>query len=41
MSKLLINGYLNQLDILKKVSGSKRETIIREAFKDLLKTYGR
>jgi predicted helicase len=41
MSKLLINGYLNQLDILKKVSGSKRETIIREAFKDLLKAWGK
>jgi predicted helicase len=41
MSKLLINEYLKQLDILKKVSGSKRETIIREAFKDLLKAWGR
>jgi predicted helicase len=41
MSKLLINEYLKQLDILKKISGSKRETIIREAFKDLLKALGR
>jgi predicted helicase len=41
MSKLLINEYLKQLDILNKVSGSKRETIIREAFKDLLKSWGR
>jgi Ribbon-helix-helix protein, copG family len=41
MSKLLINEYLKQLDILKKVSGSSRETIIREAFKDLLKAWGR
>jgi predicted helicase len=41
MSQLLINEYLKQLDILKKVSGSSRETIIREAFKDLLKAWGR
>lgn len=41
MSKSLINDYLNQLDRLKKISGSKNETIVREAFKDLLKTWGR
>lgn len=41
MSKLLINSYLNQLDVIKKVSGSHRETIIREAFKDLLKAWGK
>lgn len=41
MSKLLINNYLKQLDIIKKVSGSSRETIVREAFKDLLKAWGR
>ena len=40
MSQLLINEYLKQLDIIKKVSGSSRETIIREAFKDLLKHWG-
>jgi hypothetical protein len=36
MSKLLIQEYLNQLATLKKVSGS-----VREAFKDLLKDWGR
>lgn len=41
MSKLLINDYLKQLDIIKKVSGSQRETIVREAFKDLLKSWGK
>lgn len=41
MSQLLINDYLGQLDLIKKVSGSQRETIVREAFKDLLKSWGR
>lgn len=41
MSQILINVYLKQLDIIKKVSGSQRETIVREAFKDLLKAWGR
>jgi len=41
MSQLLINDYLKQLDIIKRVSGSQRETIVREAFKDLLKAWGR
>jgi predicted helicase len=41
MSQLLINEYLKQLDVIKKVSGSHRETIVREAFKDLLKNWGR
>ena len=41
MSQLLINDYLRQLDVIKKVSGSQRETIVREAFKDLLKNWGR
>ena len=41
MSQLLINDYLKQLDIIKKVSGSARETIVREAFKDLLKAWGK
>lgn len=36
MSQLLINEYLNQLDVIKKVNGSSRETIVREVFKDLL-----
>ena len=41
MSQLLINDYLKQLDLIKKVSGSSRETIMREAFKDLLKASGK
>jgi hypothetical protein len=41
MSQRLINEYLKQLDVIKKVSGSSRETIVREAFKDLLKAWGR
>ncbi len=41
MSQLLINEYLKHLDVIKKVSGSRRETIVREAFKDLLKSWGR
>jgi predicted helicase len=41
MSQLLIHDYLKQLDIIKKASGSSRETIVREAFKDLLKSWGK
>ncbi len=41
MSQVLINDYLRQLDIIKKASGSSRETIVREAFKDLLKAWGK
>lgn len=41
MSQLLIQDYLAQLDLIRKVSGSQRETIVREAFKDLLKAWGR
>jgi hypothetical protein len=41
MSQLLINEYLKQLDLIKKISGSQRETIVREAFKDLLKAWGK
>lgn len=37
MSRLLIQQYLNQLSTLRKVSGSSRESVVREAFKDLLK----
>ncbi len=33
--------YLSQLDLIKKISGSQRETIVREAFKDLLKAWGK
>jgi predicted helicase len=41
MSQILINEYLKQLDIIKKVSGTRRETIVREAFKDMLKAWGK
>ena len=41
MSQILINDYLKQLDIIKRVSGTRRETVVREAFKDLLKTWGK
>ena len=41
MSQLLINDYLRQLALIRRVSGSQRETTVREAFKDLLKAWGR
>lgn len=41
MSQLLINQYLNELATLKRVSGASRESVVREAFKDLLKAWGR
>jgi len=41
MSQLLIQQYLNQLQILKRVSGTTRESVVREAFKDLLKNWAR
>jgi predicted helicase len=41
MSQLLINHYLKQLDVIRRASGSSRETIVREAFKDLLKAWGK
>ncbi len=41
MSQLLIQQYLNQLASLKKVSGTTRESVVREAFKDLLKGWAR
>jgi predicted helicase len=41
MSQVLIQQYLNQLDVLKKVGGTHRESVVREAFKDLLKGWGK
>ncbi len=41
MSQLLIQQYLNHLQDLRKVSGSNRESVVREAFKDLLKGWGK
>lgn len=37
MSQLLINQFLNDLDRLRTASGRNRESIVSEAFKDLLK----
>ncbi len=41
MSQLLIQSYYNDISRLKQVSGSKRESVVREAFKDLLKAWGK
>ncbi len=41
MSQALIQKFLNELYDLKKVTGKNRETQTREAFKDLLKAWGR
>ena len=41
MSQVLINQYLAELDRLKMVGGTHRETVVREAFKDLLKGWAR
>jgi predicted helicase len=39
VSQLLIQQYLNELSALKKASGTTRETVVREAFKGLLKNW--
>jgi predicted helicase len=41
MSQLFINQYLKDLAKLRQVSGTNRESVVREAFKDLLKNWGR
>jgi len=41
LSQLLIQQYLNDLAKLRQVSGTHRESVVREAFKDLLKAWGR
>src|SRR5579863_3602134 len=41
MTQLAITNFLNELHDLKKVSGSSRESVVREAFKSLLKTMGK
>jgi hypothetical protein len=41
MSQVLINQYLAVLDRLKKIGGTHRESVVREAFKDLLKGWGK
>jgi len=41
VSQHLINEYRAELDRLRAVSGSSRESVLREAFKDLLKRWGK
>ena len=41
MSQLLIQRYLNELQTLRRVSGTSRESVVREAFKTLLKDWGK
>jgi predicted helicase len=41
MSHHLIHEYLNELSDLRRVSGEARESVVREAFKTLLKSWGR
>jgi len=41
MSRTLIQHYLNDLATLRQVSGTHRESVVREAFKDLLKGWAR
>lgn len=41
VSQLLIGKYLNELKKLRELSGTHRESVVREAFKDLLKDWGR
>jgi len=41
MSQQLIQQFLNELDRIKKFSGSLNEQVIREAFKDLLKAWSK
>jgi hypothetical protein len=41
MSRFLIQQYLNDLSDLRKASGTTREGVVSEAFKDLLKGYAK
>jgi predicted helicase len=41
LSQTLIGNYLSELARLRQASGSRRESVLREAFKDLLKAWGR
>lgn len=41
MSQILIQAYLGELSDLRRASGTERETVVREAFKSLLKSWGR
>jgi predicted helicase len=41
LSQLLIQHYLNDLQTLRQVSGTSQESVVREAFKTLLKDWGK
>ena len=41
LSRQLINEYRADLDRLRQISGGRRESVLREAFKDLLKRWGK
>ena len=41
LSQLLIQHYLNDLQTLRQVSGTSQESVVREAFKTLLKEWGK
>ncbi len=41
MSQLLVSKYLNDLEVYRRVSGTNRETVVREAFKTLLREWGK
>jgi hypothetical protein len=41
LSRILSQAYLNDLIDLRRVSGSTKESVVREAFKTLLKGWGR
>ena len=41
MSPILIQHYLNELSTLRRVSGTSRKSVVSEAFKTLLKDWGR
>jgi hypothetical protein len=41
VSRQLITEYRSELDRIHAASGSKRESVVREAFKDLLKRWGK
>jgi hypothetical protein len=41
VSQLLIQHYLNELQTLRRVSGTTRESVVSEAFKTLLKDWGK
>ena len=41
VSQLLIQHYLNDLQTLRRVSGTSRKSVVREAFKTLLKDWGK